>query len=52
MVFRLLSCYGVLQSTSLGINPLACGDLGLGTHSYGALGVLERLGLEPTYMVV
>ena len=34
------SC-GVLKSTSLDIYPLACGDLGLGTHTYG--GMLEPL---------
>ena len=41
MVLRLLSSCGVLESISLDLDPLACGDLGLGTHTYG--GVLESI---------
>ena len=41
MVFRLLSSYGVIESTSLDLDPLACGDLGVGTHTYG--GMLEPI---------
>ena len=41
MVLRLLSYFGVLESTSLDIDPLTCGDLGNGTHTYG--GVLEPI---------
>ena len=37
----LLSSCGVLESTSLDLDPLACGDLGLGTHTYG--GMLEPI---------
>ena len=64
MVLRLLSSCGVLESTILDLDPLACGDLGVGTHtnggilepilmgslthSYGVPGVLESLNLEPT----
>ena len=36
MVLRLLSFCGVLESTSLDIDPLSCGDLGLGTHTCGS----------------
>ena len=61
MVLRLLSCSGVFKSTSLGLDPLACGDLGLGTHSYGVLESTRLdldplacgdIGIEPTHMVV
>ena len=52
MVLRSLSSCGVLESTILDLDPIACGDLGLGTHSYGVLGGLGILGLEPTHMVV
>ena len=31
----------VLKPTSLDLDPLACGDLGLGTHTYG--GMLEPI---------
>ena len=41
MVLKLLSSCGVLDPTRLDINPLACGDLGLGTHTYG--GMLEPI---------
>ena len=41
MVLRLLSSCGVLESTSLDLDPLACGDLGLGIHTYG--GMLEPI---------
>ena len=37
IVLRLLSSCGVLKPTSLDLDPLACGDLGLGTHTYGGL---------------
>ena len=41
MVLRLLSSCGVLESTSIYLDPIACGDLGLGTHAYG--GMLEPI---------
>ena len=41
MVLRLLIFYGVLESTSLDIDPLASLDLGLGIHTYG--GMLEPI---------
>ena len=41
MVLRLLSSCGVLESTNLDLDPLACGDLGLETHTYG--GMLEPI---------
>ena len=41
MVLRLLSFCGVLESTSLDLDPLACGYLGLGTHTDG--GMLELI---------
>ena len=41
MVLRLLSSCGVLESTILDLDPLACGDLGVGTHTDG--GILEPI---------
>ena len=41
IVLRLLSSCGVFESTRLDLDPLACGELGLGTHTYG--GMLERI---------
>ena len=41
MVLRLLSSCGVLESTILDIDHLACGDLGVGTHTNG--GILEPI---------
>ena len=38
---RLLSSCGVLESIRLDLDPLACGYLGLRTHTYG--GILEPL---------
>ena len=43
MVLKLLSSCGVLKPTSLDLDPLACGDLGLQTHTYGGM-------LEPLFM--
>ena len=37
----LLIYCGVIESTSLDLDPLAYGDLGLGTHTYG--GMLEPI---------
>ena len=41
MVLKLLSSCGFLESTRLDLDALACGDLGLGTHTYG--GMLEPI---------
>ena len=41
MILRFLSSCGLLDSTRLDLDPLACGDLGLGTHTYG--GMLEPI---------
>ena len=41
MVLRVLSSCGVLESTSLDLDSLAYGDLGLETHTYG--GILEPI---------
>ena len=41
MFLRLLSSCGVLESTILDLDPLACGDLGVGTHIDG--GILEPI---------
>ena len=43
MVLRLLSSCGVLESTILDLDPLACGYLGFGTHIDGGI-------LEPIFM--
>ena len=43
MVLSLLSSYGVLDSNILDLDLLACGYLGLGTHTYGGM-------LEPNLM--
>ena len=41
MVLRLLSSCVVLESTILDLDPLACGELGVGTHTNG--GKLEPI---------
>ena len=41
MVLRFLSSCGFLESIILDLDPLACGDLGLGTHTYS--GMLEPI---------
>ena len=41
MVLRLLSSCEVLESTILDLDTLACGDLGVGTHTDG--GILEPI---------